>query len=179
LSAFFTGVFQFDPAAIGVVVFRTLVVYVMLFVGLRVAGKRELGQMTTIDLVVVLVIANAVQNAMVGFDTSLTSGLVAAFTLLAVNWAVARLGLRWARFGRGLLGTPTVLISHGEFVLPNLRREGIHPDEVLMALRGHGVAKPDDVDLAVLEVDGTISVVPMNDGAQRTKRRIRGRKPAG
>src|SRR5512142_2952523 len=97
--------FPLDPAALGVIVLRTLVVYFALFLGLRLAGKRELGQMTPFDLVVILVISNAVQNAMVGPDTSLSGGLVAAFTLLLVNWAVNRLGLKWAWLGRRIVGS--------------------------------------------------------------------------
>jgi uncharacterized membrane protein YcaP (DUF421 family) len=92
---------------------------------------------------------------------------------------VVRLGLRWTRLGRDLAGTPTVLISRGEFVEPHLRREGISADEVLMALREHGVAKPADVELAVLEVDGTISVVAADAGVQRTRRRFHARKALG
>ena len=84
---------QFDPMVLGGIVLRTLTVYIALLVGLRVAGKRELGQMSPFDLVVILVISNAVQNAMVGPDTSLTGGLVAVGTLLVGNWFVGRLGL--------------------------------------------------------------------------------------
>jgi uncharacterized membrane protein YcaP (DUF421 family) len=174
-----TGLIELDPGAIGVVVLRTVVVYFALLAALRVAGKRELGQMAPFDLVVVLVIANAVQNAMVGADTSLTAGLVAAFTLLAVNWAVSRAGLRWMKLGRPLLGSPTLLVNDGQFVDEHLRHEGISRDEVSMALREHGVGQVEDVELAVLEVDGTISVVPRSTAGQRTRRRFRARKPAG
>src|SRR6266545_4196146 len=88
------GALDLDPGSIGEVVLRTLAVYVALLLLLRLAGKRELGQMTTFDLVVVLVISNAVQNAMVGANTSLTGGLVAAATLLLVNGLLWRLGIR-------------------------------------------------------------------------------------
>ena len=81
-----------DPGRLAQIVLRTSVVYLVLLVGLRVAGKRELGQMTVFDLVVVLVISNAVQNAMVGSDLSLSGGLLAAITLLVVNHAVNWLG---------------------------------------------------------------------------------------
>lgn len=172
-------VLQINAAALGVIVFRTLVVYLALLVGLRLAGKREIGQMTPFDLVVILVISNAVQNAMVGADTSLTGGIVAAFTLLAANSLVNRAGLRWLWLGSRIAGTPTLLVNHGTFVDEHLKREGIQREEVLMALREHGVGAIDEVDMAVLEVDGTISVVPMGDGSQRTRHRLRGRKPIG
>src|SRR5512146_1859320 len=112
----FSGVFQTNIFALGIIVIRTLVVYFALLLGLRLAGKRELGQMTPFDLVVILVISNAVQNAMVGPDPSVSGGLTAAFTLLLVNWGINRLGLRWAWLGTGLAGNPTLLVNHGQFV---------------------------------------------------------------
>src|SRR5437870_6349873 len=99
---------------------RTALVYVGLVVGLRLMGKREIGQMTIFDLVVILLIANAVQNAMVGQDTSLQGGILAAAVLLVVNRLVAFLGLRSGRFGRLIEGTPTVLVQDGKFVEPHL-----------------------------------------------------------
>jgi uncharacterized membrane protein YcaP (DUF421 family) len=168
-----------DPLAMAGIVVRTLVVYAALLVGLRLAGKRELGQATTFDLVVVLVIANAVQNAMVGPDVSLNGGLVAAGTLLAANWAVGRLGFRSARLRERLTGSPILLVHEGKLLEEHLRQEGIGEDEVLQALRGHGIDDLDQVKLAVLEVDGTISVIPVGGASSRTRRRIRGRKPTG
>ena len=168
-----------NPSGLANVVLRTLVVYLALLVGLRLAGKRELGQMTPFDLVLVLVISNAVQNAMVGPDTSLTAGLAAAFTLLLANWTANRIGLKWPWLQRKMIGSPTLLISHGQFVEDNMRREGLEPDEVLMAMREHGVADVADVEMAVLEIDGTISIVPAGGETHRTRRRLRGRKPVG
>lgn len=175
----FGGVFQWDPQALGMIVLRTLGVFFALFIGIRLAGKRELGQMAPFDIIVILVISNAVQNAMVGPDTSLNGGLVAAFTLLIMNWSVNAAGLRWHWLGRRTLGTPTLLISDGAFVEEHLRREGIQKDEVMMALREHGFADVGEVGMAVLEIDGTISVVPRHDGVMRTRHRLRGRKLVG
>ncbi len=172
-------VFLFDPRGLGVIVLRTLVVYFVLLLGLRIAGKRELGQMTAFDLVVILIISNAVQNAMVGPDTSLTGGLVAALTLLIANSVVNRFGLQWPWLEARVVGTPTLLVNRGHFIDQHLRKEGIQRDEVMMALREHGIGNLADVDMAVLEVDGTISVVPVGGGTQRTRRRLRGRKLIG
>jgi uncharacterized membrane protein YcaP (DUF421 family) len=116
---------------------------------------------------------------MLGPDTSLTGGLIAALTLLIANWAINRFGLRWHWLGDRVVGTPTLLVHRGEFIDEHLRKEGLQRDEVMMALREHGVGNLDDVDIAVLEVDGTISVIPFGDGSQRTRRRLRGRKPIG
>lgn len=173
------GVFDLDPSSLGEVVVRTLVVYLVLLLGLRLAGKRELGQMTTFDLVVVLVISNAVQNAMVGANTSLTGGLAAAATLLLVNGLLWRLGIRSARLREWLRGEPTLLAHDGVLIREHLRQEGVDEDEVMQALREHGVEDLRSVKTAVLEVDGTISVIPSDASSSRTRRRIRGRKPAG
>lgn len=173
------SVFNFRADELGVVLLRTIIVYFALLIGIRLAGKRELGHMTPFDLVVLLVISNAVQNAMVGPDTSLTGGLAAAFALLAINWVMNRAALRWARLGQRLIGTPTLLVNSGEFVDEHLRKEGIQRDEVMMALREHGISEPSQVQMAVLEVDGSISVVPMGAETKRTRHRLRGRKPTG
>jgi len=154
------------------IVLRTAIIYVAILVGLRLAGKREIGQMTVFDLVVLLLIANAVQNAMVGPDTSLAGGLVAAFVLLILNYLVAILRLRWTGLRRLVEGTPTLLILHGEVLKTNLRREGLDDETLAAALREHGVVSPADVEMAVLETDGSISVVPMGSEARR------GKKPA-
>src|SRR3982750_1153781 len=118
-----SDVINLDPAALGVVIVRTIVVYVALLVGLRLAGKRELGQMNAFDLVVILVVSNAVQNAMVGPDTSLTGGLLAAMVLRAANWVVDQLDLRWGWFHRRIAGQPSLLVNRGRFVDDHLRRE--------------------------------------------------------
>jgi uncharacterized membrane protein YcaP (DUF421 family) len=173
------SLFTWDPVVLGSIVLRSLTVYVALLIGLRLAGKRELGQMSVFDLVVILIISNAVQNAMVGPDTSLTGGLVAAASLLLANWLVDRLRLRFGWFQREVRGTPTLLIDHGAFIPEHLRREGLSPDDVLMALREHGIDEPSECRMAVLEVDGTISIVPQEVAVQRTRRRLRGRKPVG
>jgi len=155
------------------IVARTLIVYLALLAGLRLAGKRELGQMTPFDLVVILLIANAVQNAMVGPDTSVTGGLIAAGVLVTVNYGVAQARERLPWLRRAVEGTPTLLINDGRFVQEHLRREGLSEDDVLMAIREHGVADVKDVRIAVLETDGSISIVPADAAAIRTRRHVR------
>jgi uncharacterized membrane protein YcaP (DUF421 family) len=155
------------------IVLRSAVVYVALFIGLRLMGKRELGQMTVFDLVVVLLLANAVQNAMVGPDTSLWGGLIAAAVLLILNKVVASLRLQWGVWGRILEGTPTVLVQSGQFLDPALRKEGLERGQVMMAMREHGVADINEVQLAVLETDGAISIVPKDARVIRTRKHVR------
>ena len=152
------------------IVLRTMIIYVTLLVGLRLAGKREIGQMNIFDLVVLLLIANAVQNAMVGPDTSVVGGILAAVVLLVMNVIVARLRLQWPWLRKLVEGSPTVLISHGELIAAHLRREGIDQEVLEAALREHGVAKVNEVELAVLEIDGSISVIPQGIKAVRMKK---------
>ena len=159
------------------IVGRSLVVYVVVLVGLRLGGRRELGQLTPFDLVLVLLVANAVQNAMVGDDTTLAGGLVAAPTLFGVKAAVARLRLRSPRLRHLVQGEPVVLVQRGEWADSALRNEGLDRDDVLAALREHGeVADVSNVELAVLEADGTVSVVPRTAPVHRSRRRMRQRR---
>jgi uncharacterized membrane protein YcaP (DUF421 family) len=159
------------------IVGRSLVVYVAILVGLRLGGRRELGQLTPFDLVLILLVANAVQNAMVGTDTTLGGGLVAAATLLVANFVIARLRLRSQPLRRFIEGVPVVLIQRGEWVEANMRREGVTHDEVGAAIREHGeVDDVTQVELAVLETDGSISIVPTSANVQRSRRRLRHRR---
>jgi uncharacterized membrane protein YcaP (DUF421 family) len=159
------------------IVGRSLVVYAVVLIGLRLGGRRELGQLTPFDLVVILLVANAVQNAMVGADTSLQGGLVSAATLLAANTIVARLRVRSIRFRHLVEGVPVVLVHHGELVVANLHREGVTEEEVVAAVREHGqIGNLSQVELAVLETDGSVSVVPMSADVQRSRRRLRQRR---
>jgi uncharacterized membrane protein YcaP (DUF421 family) len=159
-------------SALGILI-RTLAVYLVVLVGLRLSGKREIGQMTVFDLVVLLLIANAVQNAMVGPDTSLIGGILAAVVLLLVNAAVARLRLRWPRLRRWVEGTPTLLVLHGEVIPQHMQQEGIDEESLLTALREHGLAEISGVEMAVLEIDGSISVVPIGETTTRVKKPLK------
>jgi uncharacterized membrane protein YcaP (DUF421 family) len=155
------------------IILRTVVVYMVILTGLRLAGKREIGQMTVFDLVVLLLIANAVQNAMVGPDTSLLGGILAAGVLLVLNAIVAWLRLRWTPLRRIIEGTPTLLILHGEVIADHLRREGLDQETLETAIREHGVAELSDVEMAVLEIDGSISVVPLGEQTKRIRRPLK------
>jgi uncharacterized membrane protein YcaP (DUF421 family) len=155
------------------IVLRTTLVYVIILVGLRLAGKREIGQMTVFDLVVLLLLANAVQNAMVGPDTSLVGGIAAALVLLALNSLVAQLRLRWPRLRRIVEGSPTLLVLRGEVITSHLQRESIDQETLEAALREHGIAEISEVEMAVLEIDGSISVVPANQDYHPIKRIVK------
>lgn len=167
---------QFFSGSLLSIALRTGIVYLALLVGLRLTGKRQVGQMTPFDLLLLLLLANAVQNAMTGPDTSVLGGLAAAATLFAVNAAVAWTARRGARVERLVEGTPTLLIRHGREIGPNLAREGISREDLLRALREHGVEAVEDVRTAILEVDGTVSVLREDEAPKspRPHHRIRG-----
>lgn len=172
---FWSRVFD-HPSPLGAaeIVGRTTVIFVVLVVGLRLLGKRELGQMTIPDLVLLVIVGNAVQNAMVGNDTTLFGGVAAVSVLLALNFTLTWLISRSARLQRVLIGEPVLLISDGQMLEGHLRRQGITHEQVFAALREHGLVSPAAVRLAVLEVDGTISVVPIGSTTYRTVHHYKG-----
>ncbi|MEO8458785.1 MAG: YetF domain-containing protein [Chloroflexota bacterium] len=157
------------------IVARATIVYFAIFFGLRIGGKRELGQMTAFDLAVVLLIANAVQNAMVGADVSVTGGLAAAAVLFVLNWGVGTARERIPFLRELLEGKPTTVIQDGKFLTKNMEREGIDQDMVEMAMREHGIDDLQEVKQAVMENDGSISVVSKLQTGARKKVRKRSR----
>jgi uncharacterized membrane protein YcaP (DUF421 family) len=148
---------------LGGIIVRTACIYVLVLVGVRLTGKREVGQMTPFDLVLLLLLSNSVQNAMTGPDTSLAGGAVAALTLLVLNYTVAEWSGFNRRFRRMVQGSPSLLIHNGELVMPHLAKEHVTVDEIQRACREHGVSNVSDVALGVLEVDGSISLLKYDD----------------
>ena len=157
---------------IGVAI-RTVVVYLFLIIALRLAGKREMGQLSVFELVLILVIANSVQNAMVGQNVSIWGGLVAVVALIVTDRAL----LFWRKRSRlaesFFEGEPTLLVRDGRMLGEAMEREGIDRRELHQALRKHGYASMDQIRLAVLETDGTISVIPKTGPETRTTERVR------
>ena len=142
---------------------RTSVIYVLVLIGIRLTGKREVGQMTPFDLTLLLLLSNSVQNAMTGPDTSLLGGVVAAGILLILNYVLAEVSGMNRRFRGVIQGSPTLLVHNGQLITAHCAKEHVSPDEVQRALREHGVANTSEVALAVLEVDGSISVLKYDD----------------
>jgi len=148
---------------------RVLVVYAALLFFLLLTGKRVLGQFTPFDLLTLLLLSNAVQNAMIGPDNSLTGGLLAAALLLLSNrWVATNTRLR-----ERIEGEPTLLIRDGQVLTEALKREGVSQHELEAALREHGLDNPQGVAAAVLEADGTISVVPLHGYTVRKVRHVK------
>lgn len=145
------------------IVIRSAIIYLVVLLGVRLSGKREVGQMTPFDLTLLLLISNSVQNAMTGSDTTLIGGIVAALTLLLMNYAIAELSGTNRRFRKLIQGQPTLLVHNGELLTPHMAKEHVSMDELERALREHGISNYHEVALAVLEVDGSISCLKFDE----------------
>lgn len=141
------------------IVLRTAVVYLFLVAVIRISGKREVGQMSVLELVVILIISDAVQNSMVGENVTIWGGLVAVLTLLGLDYVLKALTGRSRRLRTAIEGEPRLLVRDGRLLERALREERIEREQIQAALRAHGVLRLEDVRLAVLETDGTISVI--------------------
>ena len=137
---------------------RALIVYVFLIGLLRLTGRRQVGQLAPFDLVLLLVLSNAVQNAMNGGDNSVLGGVLSAVTLVGANWTLSYLTFRSKRLARAIEGRPQVLVHNGHVYRDVMEREKLTPSELDAALRLAGCASVADVHFAVLENNGQISV---------------------
>lgn len=141
------------------IIVSTVAVYLFIIIAIRLFGKRELSQLSVVDLVFILLISNSVQNAMVGPDSTLLGGLTAASALFITNFLFKWVLYRFPKFDRLVEGESLMLIYKGKLNKGNLERAKLSIGELMEAVREHGVLKMQDVDLAVLEVDGNISVL--------------------
>jgi uncharacterized membrane protein YcaP (DUF421 family) len=157
---------------------KTALIYLFLIAGLRLLGNRELGQMSIYDLVLIVVISNSVQNAMVGSDTSLGGGLVAALVLLLINSILNWLMVRNPRLSAIIAGSPVLVVRDGQLIDGAMRKAGLTRDHILTAMREHGIAQLSHVQMAVLEPDGAISIVANESTIHRSKRHFRGLRVA-
>jgi uncharacterized membrane protein YcaP (DUF421 family) len=146
-------------------VLRAGVIYVLVMVLVRASGKRAVGQFTPFDLILLILIGNAVQNGINGGDNSLTGAFIMATTLIALNYAVAFLTSRSARVERVVEGAPVVIARNGKLFEAVLRRELVSRDDFKEALRMNGLSDVEDVELALLETNGSISVMPREEAA--------------
>jgi uncharacterized membrane protein YcaP (DUF421 family) len=155
---------------------RTGVIYLLVLIGIRLSGKREVGQMTPFDLVLLLLLSNSVQNAMTGPDTSLAGGAVAATVLLILNYLVAEFSGVNRRFRKFIQGQPSLLVHDGQVIEAHLAKEHVSMDELERALREHGLGNYKEAALAVLEVDGSISVLKYEDIQPSAQTHLRHRR---
>ena len=144
------------------VALRSLAVYLFMFAGIRIFGKNQLSQLNAGDIVLLLLISNAVQNAMVGSNVSLEGGLVAALVLFTANFIVKKVIFKNPRIKSLIESDPVILIKDGIVDNLKMKKEEVSFDELEEAVREHGVEKIEQVKLAILEVDGNISVISMD-----------------
>jgi uncharacterized membrane protein YcaP (DUF421 family) len=157
------------------IILRSVVVYLFIVIAIRLFGKKEIAQLSVIDLVFILLISNSVQNAMVGPGTSLEGGLIAAASLFLVNFILKNVVYRSKKASELIQGHAIMLVYEGKVMTQNLEKSKISTDELEAAVREHGVKGIKDVDLAVLEIDGNISVLS-HDFKQKTVRKRKAHK---
>lgn len=146
-------------------------VYLFIVLAIRLFGKKELAQLSVVDLVFILLISNSVQNAMVGSNSTLTGGLIAATTLFVVNYLLKAILMRSRRLNQMIQGNPLMLIYNGKIIQPHLDQSQISLEELEAAVREHGVEHIKQVNLAILEIDGNISVLSDNFTNKSVKKR--------
>lgn len=141
-------------------ILRAVIVYAFLVVALRLAGKREMAQLSSADFIVLLAVANAVQNGIIGNDNSVTGGLIGATALFAVNGSLVALFFRSRRVRDVVEGSATTLVENGDFVQAALRRTQVTRHDVLVAARRAGMSTLEETESVVLEPNGTIVATP-------------------
>lgn len=141
-------------------ILRASVVYFLLLAVFRLSGKRTLGDLTSFDLILTLIVSEAIQQALVDGDNSMTNGLLSVTTLVGLNILISVLKQRWPRFERVLEGTPTVIYD-GKWYHRRMDKERVDESDVLAAARHqHGVDSIDEIRMAVVEKDGSVTVIP-------------------
>lgn len=150
------------------IIFRSAAVYFFMVIALRVFGKKELSQLNTTDIILILLISNSVQNAMVGNNTSLYGGIVAATVLFLVNFILKKLMFKYQKFSNFMQQKPEILIHNGTLDFKILSKLNITSEELKEAMREHGVEYFKDVKLAMLEIDGNISIISGNQDLKQT-----------
>ena len=158
---------------------RSVAVYFFMIIALRIFGKKELSQLNTADVILILLISNSVQNAMVGANTSLYGGIIAAFSLFLINFIFKKVMLK-SKFIKGLVqDKPEILIHNGKTEFKTLARLGITSEELEEAMREHGIEYYKDVKLAMFEIDGNISIISGNENLKQTHHKRKAHKTLG
>lgn len=150
------------------IILRSMAVYFFMVIALRLFGKKELIQLNTADIILILLISNSVQNAMVGNNTSLWGGLAAASILFTINFILKKLMFRYRKFSDFMQDKPEILIHNGNLDFKTLSRLNITSDELKEAMREHGIEHFKDVKLSMLEVNGNISIISGDHDLKQT-----------
>jgi uncharacterized membrane protein YcaP (DUF421 family) len=160
----------------GKIILSCFVIYLFIVIAIRLFGKKELAQLTVFDLVFVLLISNAVQNAMVGSDTSLLGGVIAAASLFVINYLFKQLLYKYPDLNKAVQGHPLLLIYKGKLLEHNIKKIQLSYEELEEAVREHGVESISEVDQAIFEVDGNISILSKGYTHHTSTKRRRARK---
>lgn len=150
------------------IIIRSASVYLFMLIALRIFGKKELSQLNTADVILILLISNSVQNAMVGSDISLLGGIAAASVLFSINFGLKKLMFRFKKFSDFIQEKPEILIHDGKMNFKTLSKLNITNDELKEAIREHGIEHFSDVKLAIQEIDGNISIISGNENLRQT-----------
>lgn len=150
------------------IIIRTTTVYFFMVIALRVFGKKELSQLNTTDVILILLISNSVQNAMVGNNSSLYGGLIAATVLFSINFILKKLMFKYQKMNSLFIDKPEILIHNGTLEFKTLSRLNITSEELREAMREHGIEHFKDVKLSMLEIDGNISIISGNINLRQT-----------
>ena len=150
------------------IIIRSASVYLFMVIALHIFGKKELSQLNTADVILILLISNAVQNAMVGSDTSLYGGFAAATVLFVINFILKKLMFKYKNIGNFIEEKPEILIHNGNLDFNALSKLSISNDELKEAMREHGIEHFTDVKLAMLEIDGNISIISGDKNLKQT-----------
>jgi uncharacterized membrane protein YcaP (DUF421 family) len=161
------------------IIVRSAAVYLFMLVALRIFGKKELSQLNTADVILILLISNSVQSAMVGSDSSLYGGLAAATVLFIINYILKRLMFKYKKLSDLLQEKPEILIHNGTLEFQTLSKLNITSDELREAMREHGVENFKDVKLAMLEIDGNISIISGDKNLRQTHHKRKAHKTLG
>ena len=154
------------------IILRSVVVYLVILGAFRIAGKRHISQLSLVDFALILLISNAVQNAMVGNDTSLVGGVVAGLSLLATNVILTRF-IAKSKFSKDLfVGEPKLLVRNSHIIKSALDHEELSEDDLTEAIREHGFDSLKEVRTAILELDGSISIIPYSTDGRHVERHI-------
>jgi uncharacterized membrane protein YcaP (DUF421 family) len=156
-----------------IIALKSISIYVFIIVAIRLFGKKEMSQLSIIDLVFILLISNSVQNAMVGSDTSVQGGMAAALGLFLCNYVFRFFLMKSPKFNKVMQGEEIVLVLNGKLLQEGLKRAVMSEEELEMTIREHGIKDVKEADLVVLEIDGNVSVISSNFSKKSIKRRKR------
>lgn len=161
------------------IIIRSVSVYLFMVIALRIFGKKELSQLNTADVILILLISNSVQNAMVGSNTSLYGGIVAAFALFVINYIFKKIMLK-SKFIKNLVqDKPEILVHNGKIDFKKIAKLGISNEELEEAMREHGVEYFKDIKLAMFEIDGNISIISGDKNLKQTHHKRKAHKTLG